>query len=293
MLTTRSFAKINWMLRIIGKRDDGFHELETIFQSISLHDVLTFAISDEVRVTCDDSTIPTDERNLAGRAAAAMIEEFGIDPVHIDIRKVIPSGGGLGGGSSNAAMTLLALDKLFELRAPISRLMEIAATIGSDVPFFLLGGTVHGTGRGEVLEMLPAPAPVHLLLVLPGFKVETASAYGMLADRRSSGALQPTAPLGIARTREMMRRGIVASAWDLVNDLEPPVFDAWPALARYKEALLSTGADLVLMSGSGSTIFAAYQRADTRDAALRMVANGGRTVACEPITAHQAMRDLR
>ena len=135
---------VNWSLRVTGKRADGFHDLETVFQLISLHDTLTFTESDRPAVTCDDLTIPTDDRNLVVKAARAL----GVDRVAIHIEKRIPSGGGLGGGSSNAAATLTTLSKMFSLREPLE---PIALELGSDVPFFLAGGTAYATGRGEVI----------------------------------------------------------------------------------------------------------------------------------------------
>src|SRR5213592_3595452 len=147
-----SHAKINWSLRIIGKRADGFHDLETVFQTISLHDTLTFTPSGKLSLTCDDPSIAVDETNLVMRAARAA----GAPPVAIHLEKRIPAGGGLGGGSSNAATTLVTLAKMFAIDAPLDR---IALELGSDVPFFLVGGRAHATGRGEVLTPLADLGP--------------------------------------------------------------------------------------------------------------------------------------
>ena len=208
-LSVRSFAKINWMLRILGRRPDGFHDLETIFQTISLHDVLTLRRADELEVGCDDPNIPAGPDNLVQRAAAEMIAEFGIDPVRIDIRKAIPAGGGLGGGSSNAAFTLMALDRMFSLDAPLEKLLEIAARLGSDVPFFLIGGTAWATGRGERLEVLPSSAPLPLLLLLPGESVGTAEAYRALSEARGEGPSLAPDSLGRSRAEKVMRDGLL------------------------------------------------------------------------------------
>src|SRR6266404_1886585 len=150
-----SYAKINWNLRILGKRGDGFHEICTVFQTISLHDTLHFTANDELFLTCDDPEIPTDEGNLITEAANKLNEKFGTNfGTRIHLEKRIPSPGGLGGGSSNAAVTLIGLMRLWELEIAPSDLQSIAEQLGSDVPFFLRGGTALGTGRGEQIETL-------------------------------------------------------------------------------------------------------------------------------------------
>jgi 4-diphosphocytidyl-2-C-methyl-D-erythritol kinase len=235
----KSFAKINWSLRITGKRADGFHDLETVFQTISLHDELTFTPSTQLTLTCDDPSIPTDETNLVLRAARAV----NAPPVHIDLQKRIPAGGGLGGGSSNAATTLRALGK--------DNLHDIALSLGSDVPFFLVGGTAYATGRGEILTPLPSRAGVALLLVLPEERVLTKDAFARIT--RYSPALGIDA---------------YASGYEnFSNDFEEPVFAMLPRLAEYKRRLYETGAVYAAMSGSGSTLFGAYENAAARDAA--------------------------
>src|SRR5437763_2009158 len=198
-MRVNAYAKINWSLRITGKRADGFHDLETLFQTISLHDTLTFEASDRLSLTCDDPSIPVDERNLVVRAA-------GDANVAITLHKEIPAGGGLGGGSSDAAATLVALGN----PSP-----EIALTLGSDVPFFLTGGTAYATGRGEILTSLPRLAGIPLLLLMPEERVSTARALGML--RRVSP------PPGVERYRAMSEDGLLSHATELIRDLEEPI----------------------------------------------------------------------
>ena len=292
-LKVRSFAKINWMLRILDRRPDGYHDLETIFQTISLHDVLSFTKSDQLELSCDDPTIPAGEVNLAWRAAARMIEEFGIDPVRIDIRKVIPAGGGLGGGSSNAATTLMALDRMFELDAGPERLLDIALELGSDVPFFLVGGTAWGAGRGERLRLLPSPPPIPLIVLLPDERVSTAAAYAALAQARAGGEMRSPKPFRFDLAEWVMREGVVERGSELLNDFEPVAFRMHPRLEDLKKALLDAGAAVALMSGSGSAIFGAFPDRETRDRALPRFAGGVTAVPCEMISAHEAMRDLR
>jgi 4-diphosphocytidyl-2-C-methyl-D-erythritol kinase len=241
----KSYAKINWSLRITGKRPDGFHDLETVFQTISLHDELTFTRAEAFSLTCDDPSIPLDDTNLVLRAARAV----GAPPHAIHLRKRIPAGGGLGGGSSNAATTLRAFGG--------ERLPELALALGSDVPFFLVGGTAYATGRGEVLTPLPPRSGVPLLLVLPEERVLTKDAFARIA--------RYSPPLGI----DAYTRGYDA----FTNDFEEPVFAMLPRLRELKERLRATGAAFAAMTGSGSTLFAAYEDAAGRDAAAASFAD--------------------
>lgn len=240
-----AYAKINWALRVIGKRPDGYHDIETIFQTISLHDDLTFEEASELSLICSDPSIPTDDRNLIVRAARAI----GVT-ARIHLEKRIPAGGGLGGGSSDAAAVLTA----FGRNDP-----AIALSLGSDVPFFLQGGTAYATGRGEVLTTLPRVAPIPLLLLIPRERVITAEAYAML--RRFSP------PLGVERVRAMITDGLLDHAAELVNDFEGPIFEKLPQLRALKERLRDAGAAWAAMSGSGSTIAGAFRTPAARDAA--------------------------
>jgi 4-diphosphocytidyl-2-C-methyl-D-erythritol kinase len=266
-MQVRSYAKINWALRILGRRGDGFHDLETLFQTISLHDDITIEAAPRLTLSCDDPTIPVDETNLVIRAARAL----GAPPVSIHIRKRVPTGGGLGGGSSNAAATLLALDRMFDLRTTPARLREIALSLGSDVPFFLTGGLAYATARGEELTPLP-PSFVPLLLVLPEERVSTTEAFAMI-DRYSP-------PLGLSRFRNIAA-DLFSHTHELTNDFEDPIFARLPGLRRMKHALLEHGAAWAGMSGSGSTVVGAFRDAATRDAAAF---TSVRCVAAETLT---------
>jgi 4-diphosphocytidyl-2-C-methyl-D-erythritol kinase len=246
-MEVRAHAKINWALRVTGKRADGYHDIETVFQTISLHDTLTFSASDRLSLTCDDPTIPTDDTNLVMRAARG-------HNVAISLQKRIPAGGGLGGGSSDAAATLAALG-----------LEESAPQLGSDVPFFLIGGTAYATGRGEIITPLPPVAGIPLLLLIPEERVSTASAYAML--RRFSP------PLGIERYRAMIDDDLLGHAAELVNDFEEPIFEALPQLRRLKSRLIESGAAWAAMSGSGSTIVGAFRDTAARDAVVSAFAD--------------------
>jgi len=255
-MRVNAYAKINWSLRITGKRADGFHDLETLFQTISLHDTITFDDSDRLTLTCDDPSISVDDTNLVVRAA-------GNAKVAITLHKEIPAGGGLGGGSSDAAATLIALGK----PSP-----EIALSLGSDVPFFLTGGTAYATGRGEILTPLPLVAGIPLLLLIPEERVSTARAFGMLRT------FSP--PLGIDHYRAMIDDDLLSHAAELTNDFEEPIFAVLPALRTLKTRLYETGASWAAMSGSGSTIVGAFRNAADRDAAREQFKNL-RAVAAE------------
>jgi len=249
----KSFAKINWALRITGKRADGFHDLETVFQTISLHDELTFLLSDSLSLTCDDPSIPVDETNLVMRAARAV----GAPPVAIQLRKRIPAGGGLGGGSSNAATTLRALGS--------GDLSSIALSLGSDVPFFLVGGTAYATGRGEVLTAMPPMSGIPLLLALPEERVMTKDAFARITHY--------SPPLGIDAYRDFA---------NFTNDFEEPVFALLPRLRELKQRMLRNGATWAGMSGSGSTIVGAFADAASRDHAAAAFGDVG-VERCETI----------
>jgi 4-diphosphocytidyl-2-C-methyl-D-erythritol kinase len=255
----RAYAKINWSLRITGKRGDGYHDLETLFQTISLHDELTITPSDRLSLECDDPAIPTDNTNLALRAARAV----GAGAVRIALQKRIPAGGGLGGGSSNAAAVLAAL-------GGDAALESIALKLGSDVPFFLTGGTAYATGRGEKLTRLPSAAPIPLLLILPDERVATREAFALIRHY--------SRPLGIDAYRRALEDDLLAHGDLLTNDFEEPVFAMLPKLREYKHRLLAAGAAWAGMSGSGSTIAGAFRSPALRDAAVVAFDD----VRCEP-----------
>lgn len=251
----RSYAKINWALRVTGKRADGFHDLETLFQTISLHDDLSFEPSDRLTLTCDDPAIPTGESNLVLRAARAL----NAPPVSIRLTKRIPAGGGLGGGSSNAAATLDALDEMFGLKTPRGKLFEIALALGSDVPFFLAGGTAYATGRGELLTPMPPLPAIPLLLVLPNERVATVEAFRAVRG--------DSKPIGVDRFRALCANDFLGGASDLTNDFEETVFARLPQLRGFKQRVLRAGAAWAGMSGSGSTIVGAFRGDRERDEA--------------------------
>ena len=262
-----SFAKINLDLRILGVRPDGYHDLRTAFQSLSLFDTVTVsARRGPLAVTCDEPDIPTDQRNLVWKAASllhrvATGKSSAPRDIAIDLRKRVPSEAGLGGGSSNAAMTLLALNKLWKLDLDLPSLTRIAGRLGADVPYFLVGGTALGLGRGDDIYPLADMPSIHVVILRPGFGVATADAYRWFDEESRRSAREP-APRAIPP-------GWPAWSATLRNDLEAPVVRHHPAIGRIRQSLVDAGAAFAAMSGSGSAVFGLFERAD----AARRTAN--------------------
>jgi 4-diphosphocytidyl-2-C-methyl-D-erythritol kinase len=266
--TLPSFAKINWTLRVLGRRTDGFHEVVTVLQTVSPADALTFAPRADGRVTLTGEgaqNVLFDETNLVWRAADALRERFDVKRgAALHLAKRIPAGGGLGGGSSNAAVALLGLAQLWQLPATADDLGEIGARLGADVPFFLHGGTALGTGRGADLEPLPDAPAQHLVILAPGVSVATAAAYRALRAPVLTKA-DAVHILAVSRAaRETVRSG-------LCNDFERIVLPQEPEIARAKDALVASGARAALMSGSGSCVFGVFDnQTEQRRAAARL-----------------------
>jgi 4-diphosphocytidyl-2-C-methyl-D-erythritol kinase len=251
----RSYAKINWTLDVLFKREDGYHELRTIYQTISLHDLIRITeTAGAIEVVCDDPQVPSDETNLAHKAATQIRDLLGTKlGARIEIEKRIPVAAGLGGGSSNAAAVLLGLSRLWNFRPEEPDLVRIAARLGSDVPFFLIGGTALGVGRGEEVYSIEQAECEHLLLVNPGVTVSTAEAYGRLSRLTSqrSAAMMPFTFFAAKGIREL--------SLAVTNDLEEVVLAAHPEIAEVKQRLLSLGARQAQMSGSGATVFGVFE----------------------------------
>jgi len=258
-LEKNSPCKVNLLLNILGKRADGFHELETIMHPVNLCDRLTFERGGHgVELKCSDANLPTDARNLVHRAATAFLQATRISAgVRIHLEKKIPLAAGLGGGSGNAATTLLGLNELLGEPLPPTKLHELAASLGSDVPFFLQAKPALATGRGEKIQPLdffPALRGAVFLLIHPGFGISTAWAYQNLA--RFPAALNGQPGLGQRLVALLQTGDLHASGRALYNSLEAPALEKYPLLALFQEFLRSHGAAATLMSGSGSTTFA-------------------------------------
>ena len=262
VLAVHAHAKINLDLRIVGQRADGYHELRTIYQSLSLHDRLVFHVRrGPFVIESAHPDVPRDASNLVWRAAQALWAASGrsgqVRGVAVSIEKRIPPQAGLGGGSSDAAVTLVALSRLWRAKLDAGDFARLATGLGSDVPYFLLGGTALGLGRGELLYPLPDVPAMGVLIVTPSFGVSTADAYRWFAARRQR-----------ADNIQALTVPWYPGPMPVANDLEPAVMRHRSALMAIRRALLRRRAEVSLMSGSGSAVFGLFPTvADARAAA--------------------------
>ena len=252
-----SFAKINWTLEILGRRPDGYHELRTILQTVDVHDDLIFTLAEsQIILTCDNPAVPCDETNLIFRAALLLRELSGCDKgANIHLIKRIPMGAGLGGGSSNAAIALLVLINLWDLDVAPQDLFVLGAKLGADVPFFFFGGTGIGIGRGDEVYPIEDMNAEHLLLVNLGINVPTKEIYGNLPSMLTRTPALNKIPhsLAVAYAHNMKL------PLQLRNDLEVSALSLFPEIGVVKQRLKDLNAAQVLMSGSGSTVFAIFE----------------------------------
>lgn len=258
-LARTSPGKVNLLLNILGRRPDGFHSLETVMQPVAVCDELEFTRTGQaVQLTCNLPGLPTDAGNLVHRAATAFLTAAAIrDGVKIHLVKKLPIAAGMGGGSGNAAVTLLALNELFGAPLDASQLHQIAALLGSDIPFFLQDRPAFATGRGELvtpLDSFPAFRGVFIVLIHPGFGISTAWAYKELGKFPAALNGQPGRAEKLIGA--LQSGDLVGAAREFYNSLEAPALHKHPVLALYQEFLREHGAAVALMSGSGSTTFA-------------------------------------
>ncbi len=263
----RAPAKVNLVLRVLDRRPDGYHNLWSLMHTVGVEDDLQFQLTAEpvatftVRLACDDPALPTDGRNLVRRAAELVLaraEAQGCPPRAVDIRltKRIPMGGGLGGGSSDAAATILGLNHLLGLGWSVSEMAKLGESVGSDVPFFFFAPCARVRGRGEDVAPLTLAGARWVVLVNPGFPIETRWAYQCLAESR-----REVRPLSAALVKLMGRETL---SWNEVvplmeNDFEGALAPTHPALSAIKTELLLAGAEGALLSGSGATVFGIFR----------------------------------
>ena len=262
-LHLESPAKVNLRLEILKRREDGYHELRTVFQKISLHDTLYFSLEKErgVSITADHPKLPVGKKNLVYRAVQSMLKVSGYrGGVHVEIEKRIPLGAGLGGGSSNAATTLKALNQLFEMDLPEKELMGMGLEVGADVPFFFLKSAAIGSGIGERLKKVKLP-DLWYVLIYPNFEVSTRWAYQhfVLTNQQFHINLHRflKTPDGISRI--------------LLNHLEAVVSKKYPQIGIMKKTLLSAGALGAMMTGSGPTVFGLFPEAKSAAGAYEKI----------------------
>ncbi len=291
-----SFAKINWLLRILGKRPDHYHEVFTVLQTVSLRDELTFELreDDQLTLTCDDPNIPTDQTNLIIKAALVLQERLQ-RPLGADIKltKRIPAQGGLGGASANAAVTLIALNGLLgEAGLRPGDLERLATQLGADVPFFTVGGRCLATGIGADLMALQDVPPQPLIIITPNARVATAAAYGAL----KVGSLTTVDSMPILSSSFERLFTNDRSQWpELQNDFERVIFEIEPEIERAKSALLEAGVRGALLAGSGSCVFGVVDDEVTRDRVLDNLKceAGWRVFSCETISRAEYLKALK
>lgn len=274
----RSLAKINLGLEVVGRRADGYHEIRTLFQAIDFSDVLEFELraAGEISLRGDSSSIPWDDRNLVFQAAQLLKQTYSVHRgVSIRVAKSIPAGRGLGGGSSNAAMTLFALNELWKLELGAGELHEAAARLGADVPYFLQGGLCLGEGRGDVLKALPDLPRLYCVLALPDHPVSTAEVYARLRLTSSDKD---------SKINQFLTQGELGLLERLENRLEETVFSLYPRLKEYKDFFFEREAVLSLMSGSGSTVFGLYRDRKKAEQALAKLRSRAEALLVETLS---------
>jgi len=291
----RAFAKINLGLKILGQRPDGFHEIRTVFQTVALHDRLEVALSKRrtgITLECDDPSIPAGRGNLVYRACEVWIRaRKHRGEIRVKLSKRIPAGSGLGGASSDAAATLLALERLTGAQMDAAELGRIAAELGSDVLFFLFGGRALASGRGEEITPLDDLPRRSCLIVFPGFSSSTAWAYGE-ADRHLARRL--------TKRREVSKIHLLGARplfplqeWGPAeNDFERVVFARWPELARLKRQLIRAGAETASLTGSGSAVYALFQSAQDMVQASEVIPRGWKSFRSRTLSRAEYQRRL-
>jgi 4-diphosphocytidyl-2-C-methyl-D-erythritol kinase len=270
----RAPAKINLRLRVVGRRVDGYHLVDTIMLPVSLYDEISIdkgrkigkktGLKDLLSVTCDNPLVPQGNKNLAYKAASILLDAKGIDQfVQIHIRKRIPVGAGLGGGSTDAAATLVGLNRLFGLRYTSVQLEKLASTLGADVPFFIRGVPARARGIGERLTPLQKVPRFWLIILYPNLPVATAWVYNNLRAKLTKAIVNTSINLTLgnpARFRKL-----------LVNDLETVTMGRYPRIGLLKEELVQQGAVGALMSGSGSSVFGVFPSRRSAEQAFRQL----------------------
>lgn len=284
-MRVKSFAKINLGIEILGKREDGYHEIRTLFQSIDLHDHLTFLPRSQNMIILkgDDSSIGWDESNLMHQAATLLKEKLGIERgIEIRVKKKIPPGKGLAGGSSNAAVTLLALNEIWETHLEMDVLKEWGAQLGADVPFFFEGGLCLGKGKGDILIPQDDLDPFLCLLVFPSVSISTADVYRKQRAALTSGDKESKI-IGFLDNHDL---GF------LENDLEATVFRTYPQIKGIKSLIQKQGSELTLMSGSGSAVFGLFHQRNEAEKALRLVSKENTAVIAETLSRSEYRKQI-
>ncbi len=278
-LIIESYGKVNLALDILYKRDDGYHEINSIMQRINLKDKLTFTeIEKGVIIESNNPEVPTDSTNLVYKAWEILKDITGIDKgIHVNIEKNIPIAAGLAGGSSNGAATLQALNQMWNLKLSDIELMEIGKNLGADIPFCIMGGTALAQGIGEKLKSLNPFSKKHLLLCNPGIKVSTEYAYSKINPNGKR--------LDIQGLIDCIESGdIKCVAEKMANKMEEPIIEEYPIIQNIKDIMLKNGALGAIMSGSGPTVFGLFAKEEDSIIAGKKLLNiSNRVYKCETI----------
>ncbi len=296
-LTLPCFAKVNWILKILGRRKDGFHQLRTLYQTVDLQDEISLTLTRDATIFLEvqGHPVPADPSNLVYQAAELLRESTGRpEGVRLLLRKKIPVGAGLGGGSSNAAVTLLGLNQLWNCGLSNRELSGLAEKLGSDVPFFLVGGLALGEGRGEIVSPLPDPTGKEdLILLFPRRSIATREAYQTKDWGRWKGqevltkdpvetTVQRFCALGTGRIRDFLE-----------NDFETALFERYPYLREAAEALRSVGCERVMLCGSGSTLMGVGQPPSWAETSMDSLDKWGQVFPCQTLSRRQYRTILR
>ncbi len=283
-ITVFAPAKINVILRILDRRPDGFHNLWSIMQTVALEDEVQIRLCadrQDIQLRCDAAQLAADQSNLVYRAATVVLaqarQSIGLD---IELRKRIPMGAGLGGGSSDAAATIIGLNRLLQLEWSPRQMADIGQSLGSDVPFFLFAPSAYVAGRGETVEPIVVEGVRWVVLVNPGFGVNTKWAYQELAATRTAVTPLSTVQQELGRQSRVSWAQLVATA---ENDFEAPVFATHEKLREIKRSLLDHGAEIALLSGSGATVFGLFaDEARARLAQAQFMSKNGMKIFVVP-----------
>lgn len=271
-------AKINLYLKVLGKLPDGYHEIESLMQAIDLYDDIIIEKSNSIELRCSDPLLPSDNTNLAFRAAQLLCDKYHLPGAKMELFKRIPAGAGLGGGSSDAAFVLRGLSELYDIRPRYNELLELAGRLGSDVPYFLTSGQAIARGRGEILSDIIVSRDYQIMLLSPSIAISTAEVYGSvkkILTKRSSVALL---------TNNNNISGFISFSNEFHNDLEDVVLTKYPFLDDLKRSLLGAGAFYSSMTGSGSSFFGLFTNDVVIPAELKNLKESSiRVFRCRPI----------
>ena len=282
--TIKSYAKINLYLNVGAKRPDGYHDLESVMQQVSLFDYVTVLRDTDttqrgVRITCTDRLVPSDDRNIAAKCAMAFLDKYNIDSeVSVSIDKRIPVAAGLGGGSTDGAAVLSIMNSIFDVNAPLDELCALGAKLGADIPFCLVGGTCTASGIGEILTPVKTPVlPYHILICNAGHGVSTPEAYRKLDETaKDEPVCAMDDVLRAVESGEMPET--------LYNSFEGVILPEHAEAAQIRQTMLVCGADVALMSGSGPSVFGLFRNEDARDKAKDFFdMKGILAMPCEPV----------